>query len=143
MKRFNLVKEDGATLVDPVSGRRRLVIESVLRLACDGADECESRLAIAARHVAKVDLRGRAVVGNHAAEEIGRDAADEPRRRAKTRHADSDVETGASNNRHRRVASIRGFDRQEIDQGISTTQQHGSSSSYPGSSSEVRRSMRF
>ena len=80
-----------------------------MRLARDGADERERRLAIAARRVAKVDLRGRRVVGNHAAEEIGRDAADKPRRRAETRHADRDVETGSPDNRHGRVASVDGL----------------------------------
>ena len=83
-----------------------------------------------ARRIAKVDLRGRRVVGNHAAEEIGRDAAHKSRRRAETRDSDGDIETGSPDNGYGRVASIHGLDRQKIDQGISTTQQHGSSSSY-------------
>src|SRR5205807_7870927 len=87
--------------------------------------------------VAKVDLRGRRVGGNQSDEENGRNAPDKPRGRAQTGYGQSDGKTGSPNNWHGRVASIHGLDRQEIDQGISTTQQHGSSSSYA-----IRRSMR-
>ena len=66
------------------------------------------------------------MVGNHAAEQIGRDAADEPRRCAETRHADSDVEAGTSRHGHAGVAPVHRFDGQEINQGISATQQHRS-----------------
>lgn len=34
------------------------------------------------------------MVGNHAAEQIGRNTADKPCRRTETRHADSDIEAG-------------------------------------------------
>ena len=64
------------------------------------------------------------MVGDHAAEQIGRNAADEPCRRAETRHADGDVEAGTADHRHDRVAPVRGLDGQEIDQGISAAQQH-------------------
>ena len=77
------------------------------------------------------------MIGNHAAEEIGRDAAHKPCWCAKTRHADGDVEAGTSGNRHGRIAPVHGFDRQEINQGISATQQHCSHSS-----NQRRRSMR-
>src|SRR5205807_370476 len=81
---FDLVEWDGAAPIGPALGRRRLVIDRILRLARDGADEREGRLAIAARYVAKADLRGRRVVGTHTAEETGRDAAHKPRGRSPT-----------------------------------------------------------
>ena len=76
------------------------------------------------------------MVGDHASEKIGRDAADKPRRRAEARHADGDVEAGSPGNRNGRVASVDGCDGQEINQRVSATQQHGSSSSF-----QARRSM--
>ena len=45
-------------------------------------------------------------VANNTAKEIGRDAAHKTHRRAKTRHADSDVETGTPDNRHGRGAPV-------------------------------------
>ncbi len=64
------------------------------------------------------------MVGDHAAEQIGRDTADKSRGRAETRHADGDIEARTSDHRHERVAPVHGFDGQEVDQGISTAQQH-------------------
>ena len=72
-----------------------------------------------------------------AAEQIGRDAADKPRRSAQPRHADGDVEAGSPGNRHGRITSVDGSDGQEINQRISATQQHGLSFSF-----QLRRSMR-
>ena len=43
------------------------------------------------------------------------------------RHADGDVEAGSPGNRYGRVAPVNGFDGQEINQGVSATQQHGAS----------------
>src|SRR5438046_6323262 len=125
MNCFDLFERDGATPIGPVPGRRRLVIESILRLTPYVADERESRLMLAARRIAKVDLGRERVVCDDTSEEIGRDAAHKARRCAQTRHADSDVEAGTPGNRHGRVTSVYGFDRQEINQGISATQQHG------------------
>ena len=64
------------------------------------------------------------MVGDHAAEQIGRDAADKSCRRAETRHADGDVEAGTADHRNDRVAPVHRLDGQEIDQGISAAQQH-------------------
>jgi hypothetical protein len=79
----------------------------------------------AAHRVAQVDLGIQRVVGDDASEQIGRDAADEPRRGAKPRHANGDVETGSPGNRNSRVAPVSGCDRKEINQRISANQQHG------------------
>src|SRR6266702_4743779 len=78
------------------------------------------------------------VVCDHASEKIGRDAAHKPRRRTQTRHPDSDVEARPADDRYGRVASVNGFDGQEINQGISATQQHGANFS-----SQWLRSMRY
>ena len=126
VNRLDLIEGNAAALIDPVSGRRRLVIKGILRLAPNVADERERRLVIAARRIAKFDLRGQRMVGYDAAEQISRDAAHKARRCAQTRDADGDVETGSPSHRYGRVAAVHGFDGQEIDQGISTTQQHGS-----------------
>ena len=63
-----------------------------MRLAVDGAHKGERALMIAARDVAKPDAGGRRVVGDHTPEQIARNSADEARRDAKPRHADSDIE---------------------------------------------------
>src|ERR1035441_3911224 len=98
------VERDRAASVAPVAGRGALVIEGVLRFAIDAADEGQRRLVLAACRVPKIDLRGAGMVGDHAAERVGRYAADKPCRRAETRHADGDVETGTSERRHDGVA---------------------------------------
>jgi len=102
-----------------------------MRLAGDIAHERQRGLAIAARRVAKVDLRDRSVIGDHGAEQIGGDSADEASRGAEPRDADRNVEAGAANHRHQRVASVCGFDGEKIDQGISATQEHRPDS-FPG-----------
>jgi len=123
MDRFDLVEGDRAVPIDPVSGCRRLVVENILRLTPDVANERERRLMLTARRVAKVDLRHACVVCDHTSEKIGRDAAHKPRRRTQTRHADGDVEARSAGDRYGRVAPVNGFDGQEINQGISATQQ--------------------
>jgi hypothetical protein len=96
-----------------------------VRLTSYVANERERRLMLTAGRVAKVDLRHVCVVCDHASEKIGRDAAHKPGRRTQPRHPDSDVEARPSGDRYGRVAPVNGFDRQEINQGISATQQHG------------------
>src|SRR5258708_26172416 len=123
---FALIEGDGTTLVDPVSGRGRLVIKGILWLTASGADERERGLMRTTRCISKLDLRGQSVVGNHAAEKIGRDTANEPSLCAETRHADGDVEAGTSRHGHDGVAPVQRFDGQEINQGIAATQQHRS-----------------
>src|SRR5258708_37389101 len=100
MHSLDFIERDRAGPVDPVAGRGRLVIEGILRLTANGADEGERGLMLAARRISEVDPRGQGMVGNHAAEKIGRDAADEPRGCAETRHADSDVEPGTARPGH-------------------------------------------
>src|SRR5258707_1300184 len=116
MKGLDLIERDRAAPIEPVSGRGPLVIEGILRFTGDAADEGERRLVLASRRVLKVDLRGGSMVGNHAAEQVGRYAADKPRRCAKTRDADGDVEARASNHRNDGVAPIRRSDGEEVDQ---------------------------
>jgi len=53
---FDLIEGDGAVPVDPVSGRGALVIEGILWLTPNGADERERRLVLAPRRVSKFDL---------------------------------------------------------------------------------------
>src|ERR1700682_1180304 len=138
MDSFDLIEGDGAVPVDPVSGRGALVIEGILWLTPNGADERERRLVLAPRLVSKFDLRGQGMVGNHAAEQVGRNTAHKPCRCAETRHPDGDVEAGTTSHGYGRVAPIRRLDGQEINQGISATQQHRFSFSY-----WYRRSIRF
>src|SRR5882757_9571298 len=128
MKGLDLIERDRASPIEPVSGRGPLVIEGILRFTGDGADERERGLVLAPRRVSKVNLRGGSMIGNHAAEQVGRYTADKPRRCAETRDADGDVEAGASNRSYDGVASIRRFEGQEIDQGVTATQQHVSNS---------------
>ena len=135
--RFDPVEGDGALPIGPVSGRRRLVIERILRLAPHVTDERKRRLMLAARRIAKVDLGAKRMVRDDASEKIGRDASDESRRGAEARHADSDVKTGSPSNRNGRVAPVNRCNGQKINQRISAAQQHGSNLSY-----RFRRSMR-
>src|SRR2546430_11496867 len=115
---FDFIERDGAAPIAPVSGRGLLVIKGILRLTGDGTYEGKRCLVVAARRIAKVDLRRERVVSNHATEEISRDAAHKTRRCAKTRHTDSDIETRAPYHGHDGIAPIHGFDGQEINQGI-------------------------
>jgi hypothetical protein len=62
------------------------------------------------------------MVGNYAAKQIGRYAAHEAYWCAEARHADRDIETRSADNGHNGVAPVLGFNRQEIDQGVSATQ---------------------
>jgi hypothetical protein len=108
-----------------VPRRRALVIEGILRLAADGSHEGQRGLVVAARREAKIDLRRPGVIGDHASEEIGRDAAHESCLDPEPRHADGDVEAGSADRRHERVAPIHARHRQEVDQGIAAAQHHG------------------
>ena len=116
---LDFIEGNRAAAVAPVSGRGRFVIKGILRFTFNGADESKRGLVLAAPRISKIDLGGQGVVGNHAAEKIGRDAAREPCRRAEARHADSDVEAGATRHGHDGVAPVHRFDGQEINQGVS------------------------
>jgi hypothetical protein len=74
--------------------------------------------------MAKIDLRRQSVIGDHAPEQVGRNAADKSRLDSEPRHADSDVEAGSADRGHERVAPVHGLYGQEVDQGISTAQHH-------------------
>jgi hypothetical protein len=95
-----------------------------LWLTGHAAHERKRGLMVAARRITKFDLRGRSVIGDHTAEQIGRNTADKSCGRAKSRDPNGDVQTGTSNHRHDRIAAVHRLDGQEIDQGISTAQQH-------------------
>lgn len=75
-----------------MAGGRPFVVEGVVRLTVDRADERQCGRPRTAHPVAQVDLRFICVLGDHPAEEIGRDAAHEIRRSAVARDADRDVE---------------------------------------------------
>jgi hypothetical protein len=89
-----------------------------LRLAGEGSHEGQCGLVVAARRKAQIDLRRLGVIGDHAAEEVGRDAADKSGLDPEPRHADGDVEAGTADRRHERIAAIHGRPWQEVDQGI-------------------------
>ncbi len=119
------VERQRAAAIGPVPRRRAFVIERIARLAGNGSHEGKRGLVIAARRKAEIDLRRQGVIGDHASEEIGRDAADESCLNPEPRQADGDIEAGSADDRHERVAPIRGRDRQEVDQGIAAAQHHG------------------
>src|SRR5438045_7583621 len=124
MNRLNSIERDGTAPVDPVSGGGRLVIKGIVWFTANGADERKRGLVPASGCILKVNLRGRRVLGNHAAEKICRDPTHKCCRCAETRDAYSDIEARTSRHRHVGVPPIQRFDGQEIDQCISATQQH-------------------
>src|SRR6185312_16004455 len=93
MHRVHFVEGHGATTIGPVARGRPPVIEGVLRFAVDRAYEGERGLVGATPGVSKLDPRSPGVIGNHAAEQIGRNATDERRRGTESPDADGNVET--------------------------------------------------
>ena len=118
MEGFDGRERNGAAPVGPVPRRGLGIVEGVVRLAGDDANEGERRLVVAAGGERELDVGCGGVVGDHAPEHIGRDAADKSGRRAQPRHADRDIEAGAADRRHHRFAPVGVSRRDEIDQRI-------------------------
>ena len=66
---------DRARAVSPMTRRRRLVIEGVLRIPVDMPNEGQRRGPRAARRMAEIDSRRLGVACDHAAEQVRRYAA--------------------------------------------------------------------
>ncbi|MBS1168210.1 MAG: hypothetical protein H6R00_4235, partial [Proteobacteria bacterium] len=106
MQRFDGRKRNAVGAIGPQARGGRFVVEGVVRFVVHEADEGQRCLVVGMANIAQRHARRRHMIGDHRAEHVVGQAADEAGESAETRHGDGDVEARAADRRHIGVPAV-------------------------------------